>query len=223
MSAREAILSRIRRSLGVNGADIGRRAIVISRLDSAPRGIIPERGRAPQHVRVDLFCIKAEKVSASVSRVASEAEIPGAVAGYLRDHNLPAAVRMGSDPVLNGLPWDSTPQIEVAHGPSDGKDAVSVSHAIAGVAESGTIMLASGSENPTTLNFLPETHVVVLMAADIVGDYETAFDMIRGGYGRGIMPRTVNLITGPSRSADIEQSILLGAHGPRRLHLVIVG
>jgi L-lactate dehydrogenase complex protein LldG len=130
---------------------------------------------------------------------------------------------MGSDPLLHGLPWDSTPQIEVAHGRSDGKDAVSVSHALAGVAESGTIMLASGPENPTTLNFLPETHIVVLAAADIVGDYESAFDMVRSRHGRGTMPRTVNLITGPSRSADIEQTLLLGAHGPRRLHLVIVG
>jgi L-lactate dehydrogenase complex protein LldG len=98
-----------------------------------------------------------------------------------------------------------------------------VGHALAGVAESGTIVLASGADNPTTLNFLPETHIVVLAAADIVGDYESAFDMIRDRYGKSAMPRTVNLITGPSRSADIEQTILLGAHGPRRLHLVIVG
>ncbi|MEI9915983.1 MAG: LUD domain-containing protein [Methylovirgula sp.] len=40
---------------------------------------------------------------------------------------------------------------------------------------------------------------------------------------RGAMPRTVNFITGPSRSADIEQTLLLGAHGPRALHIIIVG
>ena len=223
MSARDAILSRIRRSLGVDGGDIGRRAIVISRLDSPPRGVVPARGQLPEHVRIDLFCLMAEKVSASITRVASEAEIPGAVAAYLRDRNLPAAIRMGDDPLLTGLPWQSTPQIEIARGPADGKDAVSLSHALAAVAESGTIVLASGPDNPTTLNFLPETHIVVLAGADVAGDYESVWDVVRARYGKSQMPRTVNMITGPSRSADIEQTILLGAHGPRRLHLVIIG
>ena len=102
-------------------------------------------------------------------------------------------------------------------------DAIGVSHALAGVAESGTLVLASGADNPTTLNFLPETHVVVLAAEDVVGDYETVFAMLRKRYGKAALPRTVNMITGPSRSGDIEQTILLGAHGPRRLHIVIIG
>jgi L-lactate dehydrogenase complex protein LldG len=79
------------------------------------------------------------------------------------------------------------------------------------------------ADNPTTLNFLPEVHIVVVRGDDILGDYETAWDMIRVRYGRGTMPRAVNLVTGPSRSADIEQTLLLGAHGPRRLHIVLVG
>jgi L-lactate dehydrogenase complex protein LldG len=65
--------------------------------------------------------------------------------------------------------------------------------------------------------------VVVLKAADIAGDYETIWERIRADFGPGAMPRTVNMITGPSRSGDIEQKILLGAHGPRRLHIIVVG
>ncbi len=84
-------------------------------------------------------------------------------------------------------------------------------------------MLTSGRDNPTTLTFLPETHVVVLDGNDIVGDYEAAWTKLRARYGKAAMPRTVNLITGPSRSADIEQTLLLGAHGPRRLQIVLVG
>ena len=98
-----------------------------------------------------------------------------------------------------------------------------MSHALAGVAESGTLVLTSGVDNPTTLNFLPETHIVALRAEDIAGDYETVWEVIRKKYGPGQMPRTVNYITGPSRSADIEQKLLLGAHGPRRLHIIVVG
>jgi L-lactate dehydrogenase complex protein LldG len=100
---------------------------------------------------------------------------------------------------------------------------VSVAHADAGVAETGTLVLTSGQDNPTTLNFLPEVEIVVLTAADIAGDYETVWDRIRERYGRGTMPRTVNYVTGPSRSGDIEQTIILGAHGPRTLHIVVVG
>jgi L-lactate dehydrogenase complex protein LldG len=223
MSARDAIMSNIRRSLGARGSDAGRRAIVIARLDRPPRGIIPKRGQLPPDERLALFCQMAEKVSASISRVPSSDGVPEAVAVYLRDHNLPAAIRMGVDGMLNDLPWASTTQVAITHGPSDGSDAVSISHAFAGVAETGTIVLTSGPDNPTTLNFLPETHIVVLLAEDIVGDYETVWENIRRVYGKGDMPRTVNMITGPSRSADIEQTILLGAHGPKRLHVVIVG
>ena len=74
-----------------------------------------------------------------------------------------------------------------------------------------------------TLNFLPETHVVVLAAGDVVGDFEAAFAKLRARYGKGVLPRTVNMITGPSRSGDIQQTLILGAHGPRRLHIVLVG
>jgi L-lactate dehydrogenase complex protein LldG len=83
-------------------------------------------------------------------------------------------------------------------------------------------MLTSGADNPTTLNFLPDTHIVVLQASDIAGDYETLWGRLRERYGAGTMPRTINWITGPSRSADIEQTLILGAHGPRRLHVIVV-
>jgi L-lactate dehydrogenase complex protein LldG len=106
---------------------------------------------------------------------------------------------------------------------SDGRQLASVSHAFAGVAETGTLVLTSGRDNPTTLNFLPDNHIVVVEAKDVVGDYETVWQRLRERFGTGNLPRTVNMITGPSRSADIEQTLILGAHGPRRLHVIIVG
>jgi L-lactate dehydrogenase complex protein LldG len=222
MSARDAVLGRIRRSLHVDGHDAGRRAIVIARIEGAPRAVIPARGQLPQDERVALFKAMAEKVSATVAMVGSADELPQAIAEFLRDHNLPASVRMGDDRLIAGLPWERT-QVEIKRGPSDGNDPVGLSHAAAGVAESGTLVLLSGPENPTTLNFLPETHIVVVRAEDIAGDYESVWDIVRERYGKGHMPRTVNMVTGPSRSADIEQKLLLGAHGPRRLHIVVLG
>ncbi|MGC2780786.1 MAG: LUD domain-containing protein, partial [Bradyrhizobium sp.] len=80
-----------------------------------------------------------------------------------------------------------------------------------------------GPDNPTTLNFLPDNHIVVLDAATLAGDYESVLARLRDVFGTGRMPRTINMITGPSRSADIEQTLILGAHGPRRLHVIVVG
>ncbi len=222
MSARDAVLAKIRRSLGVTGAEASRDAAVDQRLRTSPRGRIPARGQLPPEERLALFMRMADKFSATVARVADAAEVPTAVAEYLRGRNLPAAVRMGDDPRLAAMPWDRT-QIEVSHGRSYGSDAVSVAHAFAGVAETGTLVLTSGRDNPTTLNLLPEGEIVVLDAADLAGDYETVWDRLRERYGKGNLPRTVNYITGPSRSGDIEQTIILGAHGPRSLHIVAIG
>jgi L-lactate dehydrogenase complex protein LldG len=131
-------------------------------------------------------------------------------------------IRRGDAPRLAALPWQRTPALEVTVGRSDGHDLAGLSHAFAGIAESGTAILVSGSDNPTTLNFLPDYHIVVVDADDIAGDMESVWDRLREVYGEGEMPRTVNLVTGPSRSADIEQTLLLGAHGPRALHLIVV-
>jgi L-lactate dehydrogenase complex protein LldG len=222
MNGREAMLGRIRSALGVTSQEIARNATVDDRLRRAPAGVIPARGRVTAADRVALFTRMVEKVFATVARVATADDVPAAVADYLRAHNLPAAIRTGDDPRLTGLPWNRT-TIELTRGASDGNDPVGVSHALAGVAETGTVMLVSGPDNPTTLAFLPETHVVVVRAGDIAGDYETAWNAVRTAFGKGQMPRSVNWITGPSRSADIEQTLLLGAHGPQRLHLIVVG
>jgi len=221
VTARDRVLAKIRRALNVSGEESRRNATVDDRLSRAPKGTIPARGQRPPEERLALFTTMIERASASVARVADASEIPATVAGYLRAHNLPATVRMGDDARLNTLDWQRTP-VEVRHGPSDGSDAVGVSHAFAAVAESGTLVLTSGTDNPTTLNFLPETHIVVVDAKDVAGDYESVWAALRTRYGKGAMPRTVNWVSGPSRSGDIEQTILLGAHGPRRLHVVVV-
>ena len=223
MNGREAVLSRIRQSLGVTGTEASRRREVEGRLADIPRGVIPARGQLPPAERIELFVHQAERSLASLERVPTADLLPEAIAMYLRARNLPAELKRGDDPRLASLPWERAPHLAIASGPSGGRDLVAVSHAESGVAESGTLVLVSGPDNPTTLNFLPDYHLVVLAAADVVGDYETAFDRIRARFGKGVLPRTVNLVTGPSRSGDIEQKLLLGAHGPRSLHILLVG
>jgi L-lactate dehydrogenase complex protein LldG len=223
MTARDLIFATIRRSLGVTGAEAPRRAAVASRLASHPRSVVPARGQLPPRERVDLFARMVEAASGTTARAGSAADVPAAVADFLRGQNLPLRIRHGDDPRLAGLPWSNAPALEVFHGPSDGHDLAAVSHAFAAVAETGTVVVTSGPDNPTTLNFLPDVHVVVVEAGAVAADFETVMEALRGRYGVGTLPRTVNMITGPSRSADIEQTLILGAHGPRKLHVIVVG
>jgi L-lactate dehydrogenase complex protein LldG len=223
MTARDLILATIRRSLGVTGTEAPRRAAVASRLAGHPRGVVPARGNLPPRERVDLFARMVEAASGTIARVGSAAEVPAAVADFLRGLNLPLRLRHGDDPRLAALPWGNAAALEVSRGPSDGHDLAAVSHAFAAVAETGTVVLTSGPDNPTTLNFLPDVHVVVVEAGAVAGDFETVMEELRDRYGAGTLPRTVNMITGPSRSADIEQTLILGAHGPRKLHVIVVG
>jgi L-lactate dehydrogenase complex protein LldG len=200
-----------------------RRKAVAERMRKAAPGIVPARGQLPWPERVMLFCAMAETLFASVKRVRNRDSVPNAVAAYLREKNLPASIRMGDDARLLAMPWDKLRALEVKHGPSDGDDETGVSHAFAGIAETGTVAMVSGADNPTTINFLPEHHIVVVDATEIDGDLEAVLARVRERYGKGRMPRTVNFISGPSRSGDIEQKLILGAHGPRALHLIVVG
>jgi len=219
---REAVLAAIRRSLGVTGTERTRRGAVEERLERAPKGVVPARGQGEPAERLAMFKAMAEGAHASVFSVGSADEVPAAVANFLRDLNLPGVVRRGEDRRLADMPWDRT-MLQVVAGPSAGADLSAVSHALAGVAETGTLVLASGGDNPSTLNFLPDNHIVVVDAKDVLSDYEAVWGRVRRAYGKGAMPRTVNWVTGPSRSGDIEQTLLLGAHGPRRLHVIVVG
>ncbi len=222
MSARDAIIGRLRTKLGNGADDSARRKSVAERLKKHPKGIIPARGQLSDKEQVNLFCREAEKVQTTIKRVKSYAGVPKAIADYLREHNLPAEFCMGSDPRLKKLPWDKARALKINSGPSDGEDVVGVSHAYGGIAETGTLLMVSGKENPSTINFLPEAHIIVVRASDIDGDYECLWGRLRKKYGRGKLPRTVNWITGPSRSGDIQQTILLGAHGPHDLHVIVV-
>jgi L-lactate dehydrogenase complex protein LldG len=221
--ARARMLSRIRAALGVSASDATRQEAVRDRLAHHPSGTIPQRAAVTGGARVALFKEILAGQGADVTPVAGPEHAVRAIADYLEAHDLPPSLRMGADPVLAGLPWRDAPKIERCFGAAEPSDRASLSRALAGAAETGTLFLVSGADNPTTLAFLPPTHTILIAAADIVGSYEDAWNRLRATWGPGLPPRTVNLISGPSRTADIEQTIIRGAHGPKRLHVVILG
>jgi L-lactate dehydrogenase complex protein LldG len=217
--ARDQILGSIRRSLKRGPLDETQRVGLEQRLAAHRRNLVPARAAAlPQAAQIDLFLKMAEEVQTTVTRVARGADVPAAVADYLSQRNLPSRLVMTPDPQLDDIPWGDRPMLEIRRGRAEDRDQVGVTACFAGIAETGTLMLISGPESPTRNNFLPETHIVVIRGKQVVASYEEGWTRLRDK----TMPRTVNFITGPSRTGDIEQRLELGAHGPRRLHIVLI-
>jgi L-lactate dehydrogenase complex protein LldG len=218
--SREQILASIRRSLKRGRLDRTREAELRERVAMHRRNLVPARAAAlDDSDQVDLFVAMAEEVQTTVVRVGSLAAVPDEVARYLAADNLPAELVLAPDPRLDSIPWDERPLLRIRRGRAEPDDAVSLTPCFAAIAETGTLMLVSAAGTPTTLNFLPDTHIVVVRGDQVVATYEDGWDRLRS---EGGVPRTVNFITGPSRTGDIEQRIELGAHGPRRLHIVLV-
>jgi L-lactate dehydrogenase complex protein LldG len=220
--ARAGLFERIRDALGADaGADALREKSVTDRLAAHPRGPQPARSDGDNAHRYRLFVEKALEAAASVEPLSSRADVPQAIARYLRQNNLPPRLRLAPDVGFDTLDWASAPMLEVSSGPSDGSDPASLTMPFAAIAETGTLMLVSGATSPVTLAFLPETHFVLMHKDQITGTLEAAFDRLRATHGNK-MPRAINFVTGPSRSADIEQTLQMGAHGPKRLHILLV-
>jgi L-lactate dehydrogenase complex protein LldG len=153
--------------------------------------------------------------------------VPEAVLRYLTAARLPLSIRHGTDAMIAALPWHKASSIQRRTGAATPDDQATLSRAVSGIAETGTLLLGSGADNPVTLAFLPELHMVVLDEADVVASMERAFDLVqhasKTSAGTAPLPRTVNLISGASRTGDIGGRLVMGAHGPRQLVVLLTG
>ncbi|WP_151671806.1 LutC/YkgG family protein [Nitrincola schmidtii] len=214
------ILGQIRRGLGRTEPSAADRDAVASRIAAHKANLIPARAQIPEKECQQLFIDMAREAAADVIELNSLKALPSAIAEWLDQYSitdLVAAVDAPLPELCKKLPET----IHIRTGVAQAGDLASLTTAFLGIAETGTLMLYSRPDSPTTLNFLPDNHLVVLNRSDIVGVYEEAWAKVRE-LNQGKMPRTVNMITGPSRSADIEQKLQMGAHGPRRLAIFLI-
>jgi L-lactate dehydrogenase complex protein LldG len=215
MSARENILGRIRAAQRRSGApDAGERAAVAAHIGAHAEGPRPQ---SPGDA-VAGFSACAVKLSTSVDEVGTLSEVPQAIARYLDANNLPKTAVCWPD--LFELEWQAA-GIHVESRAAEGSDLVGITSAFCAIAETGTLLTLSGPRTPATTSLLPETHIAVVRKSRLVRSMEDAWKLLRDEEGR--MPRAANFISGPSRTADIEQTLVLGAHGPYRVHIVLVG
>ena len=224
--SREIILGAIRRGLKRGPLPADQQLALRARLSAHPRHLIPARGQLPRPEQVALFLRNVEKEFGTTDRVAALSDVPAAIADYLAASNLPTDFAIAPHPELEAIDWTQRPLLTLRPGRAQPTDQVCLTHGYAAVAETGTLMLPASPQRPTTLNLLGDTAIVVLRASRIVGFMEAAWDLIRAENHDtktdGFMPRNIMWVTGPSRSADIESTLELGAHGPRRLHVVLV-
>ncbi len=231
MNARESILCRVRAACGrasettpnvatstdLSSGGIQNRAQLLAEFPESVRQRLsnPQPMTQPKKPErsTDELIRQMEAVQISVVRLQSTADVVAAVDWYLQDQGIEGELTVA--PSLNALEWSA----QTRFGPASGKESTSVTTAVAAVAETGSIAFASDEQTPTTLNFLPENHIVVLHESQIVDRIEDVWTQIRS---MPAIPRAVNLVTGPSRTGDIEQTIEIGAHGPKRMHVMLV-
>jgi L-lactate dehydrogenase complex protein LldG len=219
--ARDNILSRVRKALGKREHDVAGLAAaeaIIAAHAQGPRPALPGD-------RVERFMRRARDMESTVERIADVAAIPPAVAAYLEGLELPPALAAQRShagvcwPEFAALDWAGA-GLAIESRPTTGNDRLGITGTFCAIAETGTMIILTGPDAPTATALLPDTHVAVVRAASIVDGMEDAFALIRRE--RGALPRAINMISGPSRTGDIEQTIVLGAHGPFRVHVLIV-
>ena len=211
---RDTVLQAVRAALGGASRDPQAIAAEAAALLEAPEAIRP---RLPPGDVVELFAerVASPKVSATLDRVASLGELPEAVRRYLAAEDLPPVVALQPTVALQDLDWHG---IETRR-TMTANEAVGVGLARWGIAETGSLVFHSGPDTPILFNFLPLHHVVAVQASRILAHLED----YAAAAAAEPAPRNVNLITGISGTTDIEGSYVRGAHGPRFLHVIMVG
>jgi len=213
-AARQAIFSRIRKAQNrpaePTPAELAQVSDYLGQHEAGPK---PDLGSD----LVGRFRAQALRTSQTLDEVAGLDDVPAAAARYIESIGVPkSAIAWQS---LTALPWQAS-GIRVDFRPPVDEDLVGITGCFCAVAETGTLMLLSGADTFASAALLPETHIAIVPISRVVGSIEDAFALAKKE--RGELPRATNFISGPSRTGDIEQTIVLGAHGPYRVHVILV-
>lgn len=213
-SARSEIFARLRAlSRGDSAARI---ELECRSLGSAPAPAPP----APEVCQA--FLINVLKNQGSVECVGTRGEAVKAIGQYLYAHFRSHRLVAGNDPRLAAMPWRDAGVLP-RFGSLETGEPAALSFAQLGVVETGAVVTWTGRANPAANNLLPEHHIVLVDAADLVPTLEKAWERINQEMEKIGRPRGINFIAGPSSTADIEGQLVYGAHGPRCWHVILLG
>lgn len=219
VSSRESILTKLRESVG--------RSAVKDQGNSSEKLEKPQSLRSDSAVRptiggdvVERFILKVQASGASVTRVRARGEVPAAVSTFLGENNLHDSIVVSDEAVLQGLHWPENVSVDCRA--ANESDKTSVTGAVFAVAESGSVVISSGRTAPNSMAFLPDNHISVVMTSQLVSNLDDVLKNFGGDKESESMPRALSFVTGPSKTADVEQTLQHGAHGPKRKHIILV-
>ncbi len=208
-SARAKIFGAISRALGPHD-----NRAAIARLKDRPAGPRPMRAQGSPQDLLARFEAEVTRASAELISIGDPKGVPDAIRSFAMANQIDGPIRVA--PALRHLDWGSTGH-NVMFDKADLSVYLGVSRGFAGIAETGTVVLASSADDPMLLAFVAEVHVIVLSRADIMGSLEEALAKVT----MDGVPRSVSMVSGPSRTGDIEMTLQYGAHGPKRLAILL--
>jgi len=216
--SRQAILGRLKQAIGRDAASDATTQVA----ERTPPARYPEARLRPASGgdRLERFVLQVQASGATVTRVRNRAAIASAVMEFVREHDLDPAIVVSADPVLEDIDWPS--ELKVDCRAAIDRDRTSVTGAVAAVSETGSVVIESGRSAPNSLAFLPDNHLSVVLTDQLVSHLDDVLALYGADANRTDMPRAVSFITGPSKTADVEQTLQHGAHGPKRKHVILV-
>ena len=220
-ASRDAVLGRVRSALGKTGDRTKARAAADAYVAAHAQG---PRPCMPIDL-VERFVKRATDMESTLARIADRGEIPAAVARYIDALVLPQPIEAQKShagvcwPEFADLDWRGA-GLAIEARPTLGHDRLGITGSFCAIAETGTLVFTTAAQAPTATALLPDTHVAVVRAGRVVSGMEEAFALVRAEHGG--LPRAMNMMSGPSRTGDIEQTIVLGAHGPFRVHILLL-
>jgi L-lactate dehydrogenase complex protein LldG len=217
MSSRENILARIRKSQGRGGASPSEAELAGAKDAIARRTVGPQPSIAHPADPVAHFRAECDRLGTTHTQAQDLEHVPGEVRRYLDANALARRVVVWHE--LATLDWSGA-GVDIDDRPATGTDRTGVTGCFCAVAETGTVLLLSGPDTPRVTALLPETHICIVRRARLVATMEQSFALLREE--RGELPRATWFVSGPSRTADIEQTLVIGAHGPYRVHVILV-
>ncbi len=220
--SRSEIFAKVKTALDARDGD-GRRVAAEARISAPPSHPRPQRAAVSGTIARADFMRHLQNVSAVFAAVATPEDVPGTIAAFVSENYPNEPVTLGRDPWLAALPWQRAPDLKRLGWKPGLPPRIGLSRAVAAIAETGTLVLSSSPENPASLNYLPEVHIVVVEASTLKASMEAGLAAARQSPEPAGMPRTLALVSGASRTADVGGKLVAGAHGPKKLLVILVG
>jgi L-lactate dehydrogenase complex protein LldG len=248
VNARDSILARIREALrgGSDGhrsrhspadageADSSRRSVAEADTAESETELVDDSTEVRHFLpkvpddfagQVALFAERSESLKTEFLRCADEAAARAQLK-LLADREGWESIALPADSEIRTLLTNlSIPKLEVSRSTAK-TDLEKVSAGITGcdalIAQTGSVLLTAKSGGGRALSVLPVHHVVIAMSSQLLPDLPAAFELLERKYAPNF-PTFMTFITGPSRTGDIERVLVLGAHGPRKLTVILVG